>query len=212
MPQNSNPPDADSESADQAWLDGLRGESPADADPASLREVQALRGSLQARRDRLQAATPEADGMLLDQIRFRIRREQADRVRPWSRVSFWGLAASLVLGVAVVFQVAGPGLEGELWGKHTDAETMRGASAKGIVQLADDPQARRDQLVAVLKKAGAEPLVKEDRSKGEVTIRVQATQAVLDSLGSDELRIYPEVQDGWITLILKPTKPRSGRP
>jgi hypothetical protein len=41
-----------------------------------------------------------------------------------------------------------------------------------------------------------------------VVIQVEATQAVRDALAGDPLRIYPDIQDGKITVVLKPTKPK----
>ena len=210
MPPIQDHPTSESEAANEAWIKGLLGQSHPSDDPMIHQEAQAIRRGFLARRVKLEATIPKADDMLFDQIRFRIRREQsAAKGHRWNKPSVWGLAASLVLGVAVVFQMAGPGFDDDLWGRFTNGDTMRSTPATETVQLVDDPQARRDELVATLKRAGAEPKVKQDLAKGEVIIQVQATQAVRDALGSDDLRIYPDVQDGWITLVLKPAKPKS---
>lgn len=205
MAENQEKQPDESDASHDAWLNGLRGLADPAADPISSREAQALRRGLQARRDRLETLIPKADDMLFDQIRFRIRRERAATTRLWGKPEVWGLAASLVVGLALVIQMAGPGHEGDPV-RAINPDIMRGAPASATVQLVDDPLMRRDELVTLLKRAGAEPTVKVVRETGEVFIEVAATQAVQDALASDEVRIFPNIRDGWITLVLKPTK------
>jgi CheY-like chemotaxis protein len=85
---------------------------------------------------------------------------------------------------------------------------MRSAPEKATVRLVDDVSASRDELVALLKQAGAVPKVRVVKSTGEVVVELEATQAVRDILSGDPLRMYPDEQGGRITVVLRPVKPK----
>jgi CheY-like chemotaxis protein len=96
--------------------------------------------------------------------------------------------------------------QGGFIGGQDDDLVMRSAPEKATIRLVDDVTASRDELVGLLKQAGSEPKVTVVKATGEVVIQVVATQPVLDALAGDPLRIYPEIQDGKITVILKSAK------
>jgi hypothetical protein len=85
---------------------------------------------------------------------------------------------------------------------------MRGTPDKATIRMVDDLQASQAEIVTLIKQAGAEPKVTVIKGTGDVVIQVEATQPVRDALAGDPLRIYPEIQDGQITVVLKPTKPK----
>lgn len=114
----------------------------------------------------------------------------------------WGIAASLMLATVIIIQ------QGGFMGGQDDDLVMRSAPEKATIRLVDDVSASRDELVGLLKQAGSEPKVTVVKATGEVVIQVVAAQPVLDALAGDPLRIYPEIQDGQITVVLKPMKPK----
>ncbi len=199
---------------DDAWLEVLAGRSVTDMDQASRKQAERVRAALIRRRARHATSAPSLDDASFERLLFRMKREGVDsgaasqRVRKPSFV--WGIAASVVLGLAVVFQVADPSADWELWDGMTKRgpEVMRSAPEKATIRLVDDVSASRDELVRLLKQTGSEPKVTVVKATGEVVIQVVAAQPVLDALAGDPLRIYPEIQDGQITVVLKPTKPK----
>ncbi len=65
----------------------------------------------------------------------------------------------------------------------------------------------------VISRRKAQPvelveIVIPDPGPGEVVVEVDATQAVRDILSGDPLRMYPDIQDGRITVVLRPIKPK----
>ena len=198
---------------DQAWLEVLAGRSVTDMDQASRQQAERVRASLIRRRSRHVTSAPSLDDASFERLLFRMKREGVDsgtasqRVRQPSFV--WGIAASVVLGVAVVFQVTDPTGDWDLLGgSKRGSEVMRGTPDKATIRLVDDLQASQAEIVTLIKQAGTEPKVTVIKGTGHVVIQVEATQAVLDALASDPLRIYPDIQDGKITVVLKSTRPK----
>lgn len=199
-------PTPDTERDDDAWAEALAGRPPEGMDPAARRQAELLRVGLQRRQSKLEAgiaAPSEAD---FQRLLFRLRQEGLDRPReapPLHRHPFtWGIAASLMLATVIMIQ------QGGFMGGQDDDFVMRSTPEKATIRLVDDVAASRHELVELLKQAGSEPKVTVVQETGDVVIQVVATQPVRDVLASDPLRIYPEIQDGQITVILKPTKPK----
>jgi hypothetical protein len=87
---------------DERWLEALAGKPDLDAADPVVAEALALRKPLQVRAQRLDAAVPTADDALLEQLRFRLRREGLSGKKPvFRRPAAWALAASVVLGVGL---------------------------------------------------------------------------------------------------------------
>ena len=182
------------------WLDALAGTPDPLADAAGNRQALALRQALQARSARL--AVPEADAALFEQLQFRLRREgltASPARRPQWPV--WGLAATLLIGLAWVLQ-AGGYLKGDavMGDAGTGADTLRGGGPDTLLLVAD-PEIRLAELLAGLRAAGATPQV-EPLGAGRIRLRVAASPAVLDYLASQ--RIEPDVTQGQIVLMLAP--------
>ncbi len=177
------------------WLDALAGAPDPLADAVGNRQALALRQALQARSAAL--AVPEADAALFEQLQFRLRREGL-MVPPSRRPLWpvWGLAATLLIGLAWVLQ-AGGYLSGD---PGAGADTMRGGGP-GTLLLVADPETRLAELLAGLRAAGAAPQV-EPLGAGRIRLRVAASPAVLDYLASQ--RIEPGVNQGQIVLVLAP--------
>ena len=180
---------------DDQWLDALAGKTKPAASGGPEDQTDLLRKALRARRARLEEEVPRADSALYEQVRFKLRREGLDVQRPfWRTQSAWGIAASLVLGVAVVFQLAGP------FNRDAEQDTLRGGT-DATVLIVPDTEARLTELLGLLKAAGAEPTIKRTGDHN-IILSAEATQAVLAALR--EQRIEPSVKDGQVTLILKP--------
>jgi hypothetical protein len=196
-------PTPDTERDDSAWAEALAGRPPEGMDPAARRQADLLRAGLQRRKAKLDAGIEAPSEANFQRLLFRLRQEGLDRPRealPLHRRPFaWGIAASLMLATVIMIQQGGF-ISGQ------DDLVMRSAPEKATIRLVDDVTASRDELVGLLEQAGSEPKVTVVKATGEVVIQVVATQPVLDALAGDPLRIYPEIQDGKITVILKSVK------
>lgn len=199
-----NGPIPDTEREDAAWAEALAGRPPEGMDPATRRQADLLRAALQRRKAKLDAGIEAPSEANFQRLLFRLRQEGLDRPREalplHLRPFAWGIAASLMLATVIMIQ------QGGFIGGQDDDLVMRSAPEKATIRLVDDVTASRDELVGLLKQAGSEPKVTVVKATGEVVIQVVATQPVLDALAGDPLRIYPEIQDGKITVILKSAK------
>lgn len=134
---------------DHDWLQALRGQPPADADPATLREAAWLREAHRRWPARLPLEQPSETDMIA--LLQRARREagavprQAETPRPWWRR--W-LTPGPLAGAAVAAMLAVTLVP---W---TAVETLR-SGAPAVVRQAD-PAAARDALAAELRAAGVD--------------------------------------------------------
>lgn len=218
----------DTERDESAWAQALAGHPPEGMDAATKRQAELLRAGLQRRKARIDADIEAPNEANFQRLLFRLRQEGLDRpkealpphrrpiaqdfattprapgdhpVQPLHRRPFaWGIAASLMLATVIIIQ------QGGFMGGQDDDLVMRSAPEKATIRLVDDVSASRDELVGLLKQAGVEPKVTVVKTTGEVIIQVVATQPVLDALAGDPLRIYPEIQDGKVAVILKSVK------
>ncbi len=228
-PQHPEKPAAD----DEAWLDALAGRPAPSLSAQEQAEVEHLRKAWANRKAKLEEQLPEVDDDFVNRLLQRRASELALQPHepqalpntrpavvpageelvaeqlPQSRrtsanrpLFIWGIAASLMLATVITFQQV------DFMAGQEDELTMRSAPEKATVRLVDDVSASRDELVALLKQAGAVPKVRIVKSTGEVVVEVEATQAVRDILGGDPLRMYPDIQDGRITVVLRPVKPK----
>jgi len=180
--------------SDEGWLARIAGRAPQEGsadDPIA----QALRGQLRARRDALDSKVPSADPMLLQQIQFRIRRQQ---VRPGflSRPSIWGLAASLVLGVAVVYQVA-------LQIYDADEQVRLRNGDDRVMIRTEDPSRRSTEFVAELQAKGLDVVVDRSDPK-QITLTVPNTSASKEFLRQHNIDYYSTSSQ--IVLVLVPKR------
>ena len=191
------------EASDAPWLVALAGRPDPQADPVVNDQALALRAALQRREALLEARVPAADETLLQQLQFRLRREGLTGHHPAAafatRWPVWGLAATVVLGVAVYVGVAS---------QHTPPEAatdvLRGGAGQVLELRVADPQARLVSLQAALQAAGAAPRI-FPLPDGRIRLEVTATPAVLDELARQ--RLEPLVLGGQVTLLLVPTAP-----
>ena len=210
----SNTPDKE----DEQWLNALAGRIDPAADSKTSMQAQALRRALQARAEQLEAKVPFADEDQYQKLLFRLRRENllapqtGWRVSPgwlkvakvlglptdvllWRSPAVWGVAATLVLGVAVVMQSGG------LLRNQDEADILRGGTA--ITLIVSEPETRLVELLVGLRAAGEEPVVKRI-DKGVIILTVVSSAKVLDYLATQ--RIEPTVTAGKITILLEPPK------
>ena len=188
-----------SDKEDEQWLSALAGRSDPAADPAINLQAESLRRALQAQSAKLDQAVPIADEAQYQRLLFRLREEGllgADRQR--RKIQLWALAATVVLGVGVVVQMGG------LYrGQDDEANILRGGG-KATVLVVENPEVRLTELLAGLKAAGEEPMVKRE-ADGRIMLTVKRSDKVLDYLATQ--RIEPVVTDGSITLLLTRPKP-----
>ena len=191
------------EASDAPWLAALAGRPDPQADPVVSAQALALRAALQRREALLEARVPAADEALLQQLQFRLRREGLTGRNPAAafvtRWPVWGMAATVVLSVAVYMGVAS---------QHTPPEAatdvLRGGAGQVLELRVADPHARLASLQAALQAAGSAPRV-TPLPDGRIRLEVAATPAVLDELARQ--RLEPLVVEGQVTLLLVPTAP-----
>lgn len=182
---------------DDQWLQALAGRPDAAADPVINAQASALREAM-ARSDRAHAgAVPEADDALLQQIRFRLRREGFGNAKPaWQRWPAWGVAAALLVSAALL---ALQQIEDQ---DVTPAEALRGTPADGTaVWRVPDPQARLPELLQLVSPADAQPVVVLS-ADGSITVTLPATPAVMEGLAARRLEPLP--RGGRVTVRLAP--------
>ena len=183
---------------DEQWLSALAGRSDPDADLAINRQAESLRRALQARSAKLEQAIPLADDAQYQRLLFRLRREGLLSANYRHRkLQLWALAATVVLGVGVVVQMGG------LYPGRDNAHTLRGGGTETVL-VVENPESRLTELLAGLKAAGEEPLVKREAG-GNIVLTVNRSEKVLDYLTSQ--RVEPTVVDDTITLLLAPKNP-----
>ena len=112
-----------------------------------------------------------------------------------SSFKLWGLAATVVLGVAVVIQSTG------LFHGPDDADVLRGS--KAITLIVAEPETRLAELLAGLRAVGEEPVVKRE-ADGAIVLTTNSSPKVLDYLSSQ--RIEPTLSAGKIVLVLTRAK------
>lgn len=201
------------------WFSTLAGRIDPTVDSRKNTQAQALRRALQARAEKLESKVPFADEEQYQQLLFRLRREKllaspagwrdspswlraakvlglpTDAI-PWRSPAVWGMAATLVLGIAVVIQTGGM-LQGQ-----NEADILRGGNATALIVA--EPETRLVELLVGLRAAGEEPVVKHI-GNGAIVVTVVSNTKVLDYLGTQ--RIEPTVADGKITILL--TRPKA---
>ena len=131
------------EKEDEQWLSALAGHPDSNADRLLNRQAESLRKAMLAQKAALNAQTAPADETLYQQILFRLKREGL-RGEPakWQQPQFWAVAATVVLGVAIVLRAGLFTPSGE-----EDLFAVRGGGV-AIVQIVDDPEARLTELLA----------------------------------------------------------------
>lgn len=185
---------------DEQWLSALAGQSDPSADPKINHQAESLRRVLKSRSDLLTSQVPVADDAQYQQLLFRLRREGlASSNRAWHNPKLWGMAATVVIGVGVVFQMGGFNPNGY------ENDTMRG-SERATVLIVTDPEVRLAELQAGLQVAGEVPKI-ERLKNGQVILTVKASEKVLTYLLTQ--RLEPEIFRGYLVLKLNPSKSKN---
>ena len=202
---------------DQQWLEALAGQPDAAADPATTTQAQALRAAMVARRAAIEHTAQHADPAEFGRLQARLQGEgllhdSAAKQQPggwlqamrdvWRPIvggsvtlPRWGVAFTVVLGVALALQVALPG-------RQEDADVLRGGTATVLVVA--DPEARLAELTLGLNQVKAMYAI--DRlDNGVIQIRLKADAQALTFLQSQ--RISPTIQNGLAVIALRTVKP-----
>ena len=189
------------EKEDEQWLSALAGHPDPNADRLLNRQAESLRKALLAQKAALNAQTAPADETLYQQILFRLKREGL-RGEPakWQQPQFWAVAATVVLGVAIVLRAGLFTPSGE-----EDLFAVRGGGL-AIVQIVDDPEARLTELLAGLRAIGAKPTVSHD-NRGRVRLAVAKSEAVTEYLLQQRIEAQP-VGDEVVIVLEKPATPK----
>src|ERR1035437_1561369 len=181
---------------DEQWLNALAGQPDQHADLQVNRQAEALRRALQARSGMFDAKVPTADAAQYQKLMFRLPREGlTSSQNRWRSPMLWGLAATVVLVVGVVFQA------GFLHQDQDDANTLRGGQS--TVLIVAEPEVRLAELLAGLRAAGEEPSIKRE-ANGRIVLTVKGTEKVLEYLATQ--RIEPTLDQGTLTIELRSVK------
>lgn len=203
---------------DQDWLNALAGKAPENMDPVMRAQAAAVRQAAVTRREAIETdAQQHAHGQALARLQARLSSEgllQTPDEKPathswlskvlglfgWGAgggarvISAWSVAAVLVLGVLVAYQVRGP--------QPDEVDVYRGNPNVTMLIVAN-PAQRAEELRAQLTALGGEVEVKPV-AKARVQVRVKDAPAIRDYLLAQ--RIDPLPVDGYITLVLAPVK------
>lgn len=136
---------------DRDWVDALAGKTPAGADPATVKEAEALRRAMLEQRRRESAPDFDADAGL-QRLLFRLRQERLDggQARPARRYAAFALAATVVLAAGVLWLMPKPVEE--------ERPVFRGVE-RAQTLFADDPVKAVEALVRDLEELGLKPRV-----------------------------------------------------
>lgn len=211
----ANTPEKD----DDQWLDALAGRTDPTADPKLNIQAESLRRALKARAEKLESQVPYADEAQYQQLLFRLRREKLLTTNggwresaAWLKVAkimavpsdvaigrnpaVWGMAAVLVLGVALVIQSAG--------NRHKQEEVDVLKGGQNTVLLVAEPEKRLSEILIGIRAAGEEPVVTRT-SDGSIVLKVNGSVKVLDYFSTQ--RIEPMVIEGKVTIVI--TRPKA---
>ena len=202
---------------DQEWLDALAGKPKPGMDPLDAAQALAARNAILERRNEIEADTSQPDAAQLDRLRKRLVQEglmeppadnstHSDFLRRFfglfgasgqggsMAIPLWGVAAVMVIVIAVVIQTGTPTKSVQ----DTTHNILRGGTA--TVLIVDDPQVRLAELQAGLRDVKANFEVKkleEDRWQ----VDIKADKASLTYL--DAQRISPTVKDGTVRILIQ---------
>jgi len=205
---------------DEQWLNALAGRRDESAEPKVIQQVEALRRALTVRQEMLDTKVPAADASQYQRLMFRLRKEglttaQSGWRNPmqWGLAAkhaitsviaaerhspvMWGLAATVVLGVAVVIQMGG------IHSNQNDADILLGGQA--TLLIVDVPEVRLAELLVGLKAVGEVPTVKRE-PEGRIVLTIRGTDRVLEYLASGSHPIEPMVVQGNVIIELRPAK------
>jgi len=185
----------DTNKEDEQWLNALAGRTASDAAPKVIQQAESLRRVLKTRNEHL---VPKADDMLYQKLQFRLRREGLDSSRQgWRNPKLWGIAATILLCIGIVFQMDRFNFNGE------DKDILMGGGSETVMIVAD-PEARLAELKAGLGLTGEVPKVSW-KINCEIQVTIKDTKRVQDYLNTQ--RIEPKVEDGNAIFALAPTSP-----
>jgi hypothetical protein len=202
---------------DEQWLNALAGQPDPAADGVVNQQAEALRRVLQARRAKLDELVPQADDIQYQKLLFRLKREgliksagplrnlvlwgqvqgqQAAKTLLASNSALLGMAAMLVLVVAVSVQMGG---------RLTDQDNARNEALRGgqaNVMIVENTESKLVELLVGLKAAGAAPVVNREAG-GRILVTLQSSDKVLEYLREQRNGSEPAVVDGMVTLSLE---------
>ena len=208
---------------DQDWFDALAGRPKTGMNPLYAAQALAVRTALSERRDALEVDAIQPDAVQLNRLRQRLVREGLMETEAGisahsgllgrflgvfgasgrggsMAIPLWGVAAFMVIVVAVVIQIGTP----DSSSSETSADVFRGGTA--TVLIVDDPQARLMELQAGLRGVKANFEVKQlEDNRLQVDIKVD--ELALSYLEAQ--RISPMVKDGIVRILIQrpATKP-----
>ena len=184
---------------DQQWLDALAGKAHPDADARIVMQAQVLRKAMQARRQSQIEQAVERGDTEYQQLLFRLRKENLflSAGSRW-RYSIWAIAATLVMGTALVtqFQLLRPDAGDE-------ANVLRGG-ANTQVLMVNEPEVKLKELQSGLNVAGTQFSIKRGENGSVVIIIPSPNEKATAFLVSQRLEAVPGVS---VFIELRPLSP-----
>ena len=204
---------------DQEWLDTLAGKPKPGMDPLDAAQALAARNAILERRNEIETDTSQPDAAQLDRLRKRLVQEglmepaadnstHSDFLRRFfglfgasgqggsMAIPLWGVAAVMVIVIAVVIQTGTP--TRSVQDTTNNILVTRGGTA--TVLIVDDPQVRLAELQAGLRDVKATFEIKKlEENRWQVDIK--ADRPSLTYLEAQ--RISPTVKDGTVRILIQ---------
>ena len=204
---------------DQDWLDTLSGKPPEGIDPLISAQASAVRKALASRRNAIESDTMAAGNSGLNEIRARLQREglmdspeQSQLKNGWwvlamdtfgfgsgaggvKAIPILGVAAMLLVGVLVIFQVRGP---------QTDDSLAYRGDPNTTTLIVENPELRANKIVAGLKAVASDGVEMTRLEGGRIQLKIKDSQSVQDYLSTQ--RIEAISVEGIITINIIPKK------
>jgi hypothetical protein len=201
---------------DQDWFDALAGRPKSGMNALEKAQALEVRTALSERRDALEEDASQLDATKLNQLRQRLVREGLMEAAPENTthsgllgsifgifgasgrggstaIPLWGVAAALVIVVAVVIQISMPSNT-----QNPAYDVLRGGAA--TVLIVDNPQLKLTELQAGLRGVKASFEVKQLEGN-RLQIDIKVDEPALAYLETQ--RISSTVKDGIVRILIQ---------
>jgi hypothetical protein len=202
---------------DQDWLDALAGNPPQGMDPLASAQALAVRKAFMSRREAIESDAMTAGDCGLNDIRARLQREglmaspESSQLKNgwWGRamggfgsgaggvkaIPIWSIAAMLLVGMIVTFQVRGPQTE--------EALVYRG-DPNATTLIVENPELRANEIITGINKVASDAVVMQRLDDGRIELTIKDGPSVQDYLSTQ--RIEAMAVAGMIKIEVVATK------
>jgi hypothetical protein len=204
---------------DQDWLDALAGNPPQGMDRVASAQALAVRKALVSRRETIESDVMTRGDNGINEIRARLQREGLMGVPErsqlknawWGRamdsvgfgsgaggvkaIPIWGVAAMLLIGALLTFQIRGPQTE--------EALVYRG-DPNATTLIVENPELRANEIIAGVNKVAPDAVAMQRLEDGRIGLTIKDSQSAQDYLSTQ--RIEAVAVAGVIKIEVVPKK------